>query len=206
MKLDEDFDSNIVFGSLKKVSGNYFIPIGFQNENTTEKMYFQFDKLSFSQEQVLSDESKVIDTQINEHYTEWIREMEELLCEKTKENLDLWFPGKGLTESYVDTAFMGSLKNIKKSHESIFRLRTSPDLCVFNSDKTEIEKEDVQIGSRFSTIIHLAGLWFTNTRFGITWKVEQILIKSKSHSSSGECLFNDESDDDDDIQNVFPDE
>jgi hypothetical protein len=204
-KFDESLH-DMKYGNIRKVSENYFIPIGILEESSMDKIYFQFNKITSPT--TVDENTKVMDVRVSEDISELIREVEDLICEKTKENLDEWFPGKGLTESYIDTAFMTSLKKIKKTHDCIFKPRVSMDMIIFNEDKTEIDFSDLDADIKLNAIFHLAGIWFTNTRFGVTWKIEQLLVRNRKGSlTNGQYLFDSVSDDDEeDLDNVFPDE
>jgi hypothetical protein len=49
------------------------------------------------------------------------------------------------------------------------------------------------------------GLWFTKSRFGLTWKVVQAKIK-KEKAPSRKYMFDDDVSPEPELDNVFPDE
>ena len=56
-----------------------------------------------------------------------------------------------------------------------------------------------------SCIVHLSGIWFTKSRFGVVWKVIQIKLNKEKEKKI--CLFEDADDDEyDDMENAFPEE
>jgi hypothetical protein len=121
-----------------------------------------------------------------------------------KDNKEEWFNSSEISDSYLDNAIMPSIKAIKKSDMQVVKFRTSSQMNIFDSSKEKIEIDNIQEESKISAIVQLAGLWFTKTRFGITWKLKQIKLHNEKPKSGGAYLFDDV--DDDELDNVFPDE
>ena len=134
-----------------------------------------------------------------------LREAEDQMLALAKDNKEKWFPDQDITDDYLDNAFMSFVKPIKKSNDVNFRMRKSSKLSVYNHRKEEIDEEDVSEGKLVSCIVHLSGIWFTKSRFGVVWKVIQIKLNKEKEKKI--CLFEDADDDEyDDMENAFPEE
>ena len=136
--------------------------------------------------------------------TDFIQECDDYVLGLTKDNKATWFPSQELTDKWLDDAFMNSTKQHKKAQKSTFKIKTTKTLEVYNSSKEVVSHEEVRNGTKMSLIVHLCGIWFTKSRFGITWKVRQIKLNEAKSMKTGICMFEDE-DAEVDPEN-FPDE
>ena len=207
IKCIEDVD--IIYTKPKKQDdGKYFVGMFNKNdEEPSSEVLFQFGpKLCCKTN--LSVDSSYIDLQISESsILEAIKEVDDAVLLAAKTNKDVWFPEQGITDSYLDNAIMTSLKSIKKSNiDFSFRTRTSKDMVIFNSSKEQVEHDEVTNTSYIAVILQVAGIWFTKTRFGPTWKTRQIRIFKDQKNTINNYLFEDADDEDFDTDNVFPDE
>jgi hypothetical protein len=193
---------NITFSNPKKGSdGRYFVSTNFNDADSIQKMFFQFNKVLT--ESKLEQDSKTMNMILSDQeIIEFVQEVEDCMLKKTKELKETWFPGKELSDGYFDTAFMSNLKNIKKTNSKLCSFRTSPSMVIYNSSKEEIVKSLIKEGDSLNAIVQLMGIWFSKTRFGITWRVEQ--LKTREVIKIENCLFEDV--EDDDLDNVYPDE
>ena len=78
-------------------------------------------------------------------------------------------------------------------------------MSLFDGSKNEISINEIKSDAKVSVIVQLAGIWFTKTRFGITWKIKQMKLHGEKSKTQGKYLFEDV-ESDDDMDNVFPDE
>jgi hypothetical protein len=189
---------------LKGGDGKYFISSTVSIEGETKDIMCQFgpDLVCKSE---LNNDATSIDVQIkNEKIVEFVKDCEEHLVGLAKDNKDSWFPNQNITDNYLEQAFMPSVKTIKK--HNILKLRTSKKVDVFNSSKELIQLSDIEVETKVSVIVQVAGLWFTKTRFGVTWMVKQIKLNEDKSDKVGESLFNEEEEEEEIIGNVFPDE
>ena len=139
----------------------------------------------------------------NPQLVDFVRETDDQMLGLCKQHKGDWFPSQELTDSYLENAFMPSLKAIKKSHDQLLKVRPSKHLQAFNSEREALEFPEINPESQVSVIISPAGLWFTKTRFGITWKLRQVKVVTPKKPPK-EYLFDDAADDED-LDNVFPD-
>jgi hypothetical protein len=189
----------IEFGkAVKGGDGKYFISSSLK-DNQSISCQFGPDLKS---KETLNESSTSIEVKIlNEQTTDFIKECEDHYIKYAKQNKDTWFPNQNITDNYLDQAFMPSIKVVKK--ENHFKTKLSKKIVIFNSSKEEVEMKNVFEGSQISVIVNIAGLWFTKTRFGVTWIVQQIKINNVQSKKQMQCLFNDE---EEDLSEVFPDE
>ena len=192
--------TEIEFGSPTKGNdGKYFIK-ALTNDN---EILFQLTKLHCK-----SDVSCTFDVQVtNEGNVDMLREAEDQMLSLAKDNKEIWFPDQDITDDYLDNAFMSFIKPIKKSNDVNFRMRTSSKLSCFDSKKDEVNSDTIQEGMNVSCIIQLNGIWFTKSRFGVVWKVYQIIQNKEKKKEKNICLFEDaEEDEENEMENAFPDE
>ena len=193
---------------VKGNDGRYFVACYFSKENEpADEVICQFSK------QITNTSKIVVDggTELliaDEDTIEFIKECDEKLLELCKQNKALWFPGKEISDTYVEQAFMESLKEVKKHKNKAFlKSRTSKDFVMFNSSKDIIDVVDLKEQSKLAIIIQLAGLWFSSSRFGITWKLRQgKLLETEKVNKFEKSLFIDEEEEEEADMNVFPDE
>lgn len=204
--LDINIDwEQLEYGNPKKrTDGNYFITTQIKEceENPSKPLYFQFNKTVIEKD--LEQTTKSFDLRMSDSdINGFIQDAEEMVLNAAKENKESWFPSAEITDGYLDTAFMSSIKQIKKSHDIYVKVRVSNNMKVFDSQKNEISIEELKEKENLGLIVNMAGIWFTKTRFGITWMVEQIKVpKSKKIK---EFMFEEE-EEEAELDNVFPDE
>lgn len=191
--------TQIEFSEPKKgKDGKYFISTSLE-EN---EILFQLKKLNCKSEITSSFDVQVTDSS----NVDLLREAEDQMLALAKDNKDTWFPEQGITDDYLDNAFMSFIKPIKKSQDVNFRMRTSSRLSVYNAIKEEVDFDEIQEGKSVSCIVQLSGIWFTKSRFGVVWKVFQIKM-DKERKPKEVCLFEDADDEEcDEMENAFPEE
>jgi hypothetical protein len=138
-------------------------------------------------------------------FIEFTSDFEDAMLKAAKEKKGEWFPGKEISDEWLDSAFHSGFKQVKKSNDVVMRLRISKDIHVYTSDREETELGDIKDGSTIALIILMDGLWFTKSRFGLTWKVVQAKIK-KEKAPSRKYMFDDDATPEPELDNVFPDE
>ena len=197
---------NLVFGSPKKTKDNkYFLKIHQRIDNKSPGMevFCQFGPK-------LQANSKIengFDVLVHENkHCEFIREIEDYVVSVCKERKSEWFmndDSESISDAYIDNAFMSSIKSTKK--QNIFKVRTSSTLECFNNSKEEIDKSVIDENSKVTIICQLEGVWFTKTRFGLTWKLKQLKLFTPVHKKISGFMFSEEEEEEVD-DNVFPDE
>ena len=202
---ESEFDK-IEFGDIIKGPDNkYFVSAYTKTEDgQSDDIICQFGPRLQTKHGLEADSSSLECIFADQSMKEFVSECDDHMLAFCKDNKKIWFHSEDISDSYLDNAIMPSFKSIKKSDSCIMKFRTSQVMSVFDSSKEEITKEEVVENSKVSLIVQLAGLWFTKTRFGLTWKLKQIKINNEKPKSIGEYLFEDG--EDDELDNVFPDE
>ena len=195
---------NIEFGKPVKGKDNkYFINSSHIVDEETCDIICQFGPDVYNKTKILEDASSVEFVIKNEKLLDFIKDCDEQFLNLAKENKDVFFPEQNITDNYSDQAIMPSIKTSKKIHT--FKVRTSPVLGFFSSNRDILSCDDIEVNDKLSIIVQISGLWFTKTRFGITWMLKQIKKNEMKSDKIGESLFYDD-DEENDIGNVFPDE
>lgn len=193
--------TEIKFGCPIKGSDNKYFVSAFCN---SEEILCQFAPRLLVKNS-LNSESTSLELQIADpKIKEFISDCDDHMLAFCKDNKEAWFNSSEISDSYLDNAILPSFKTIKKSEAICIKFRTSSSMGIFDSSKEEIDCDQITEESKVSVIVQLAGLWFTKTRFGITWKLKQIKLHNDKPKSQGQYLFEDA--DDEELDNVFPDE
>jgi hypothetical protein len=122
----------------------------------------------------------------NEEYKQEIQHIDDKLLGMLKDNKEKWFEGKGLTDQFVDTGYLPSLKR-----NGDWRVSVSDQIAAYDDNKNTIDVKELCIGDNARCIVQLMGLWFTNTRWGVSWKIIQ-LKQSKKKEIKKEYMFPDD--------------
>lgn len=202
--------SKITFSSPVVQGDRYFI----QSLHETEPIVSQFNRWMQCKTDLVDPEGKV-SSQMDVHiagtesgvspFIEFASDFEDAMLKAAKEKKGEWFPGKEISDEWLDSAFHSGFKQVKKSNDAVMRLRISKDMHVYTSDREEAELGDIKEGSQVALIILMDGLWFTKSRFGLTWKIVQAKIK-KEKAPSRKYMFDDDVSPEPELDNVFPDE
>ena len=193
--------------AVKCSDGKYFIAAAVAKEDeVSQDIFCQFGPNLICKTNL--DSSSSVELHIaNESVNEFISECDDHFLAMAKDNKESWFPSSEITDTYLENALLPSSKMLKKQSSVFnFKARPSKTIEIYNSSKETIEASDVLEGSKVSIIVHLAGLWFTKTRFGLSWVIKQVKLHDGEKSLKvGKCLFADDVAEDE-MDNVFPDE
>lgn len=207
-ELNEENCSNIVFDKMRKLEDQrYFVPTMFREKesSTSEPIIIQLNR-NITINDLEGDDglSSVLDSFVNEDVKEIISDFDETILAKVKDNSSEWFGEKDFGDSYFENAILYSVKSNKKDKKNKFSVKTTKNIKVYNTTHDVLTAKDVVKDSNVNMIVQLYGVWFTQSRFGITWRLHQVKINTPTKQTY-ECLFkNDE--EPTDVENVFPDE
>jgi hypothetical protein len=197
--------SNIEFGTpLKGKDNKYFINSSHTVDEETCDIICQFGPDVYNKNKINEEAQSVEFVIKNEKLLEFIKECDEQFLNLAKEKKEMFFPDQNITDNYLEQAFMQSIKSIKKTN--VFKVRTSSVLGIFTSNRDVLTCNDIDINDKLSIIVQISGLWFTKTRFGITWMLKQIKKNETKADKVGESLFYDDDEESEELGNVFPDE
>jgi hypothetical protein len=206
--------SKITFAKPVMQGDRYFIQAVHGEGDKSERIVTQFNKWMTCKTDMVSSDGKQA-SQIEviipgkdgmvSPFIEFISDFDEAMMKAAKDKKDVWFPGKEITDEWLDQAFHNSFKQVKKSFDATVRIRVSKELEVYTSERIETSTEDVCDGSRIAMIVMMDGVWFTKSRFGLTWKVVQMKVH-KEKEPTRKYMFDDEVTSTIDMDNVFPDD
>lgn len=186
----------IVFGKLKKGHDTYMMPTFYSDDkNTLSKMFVQTPKMILHSEPITAGNVQPFVTFNSEDpsITSMLKSVEDFVLQQLKLNKDEWFVNKGIDDVFLEN---GLTSTVLKSN--VYRFRLMDDVQVYDGAKNPMKVDDVKKGDVFKCIIQLTGLWFTPSRWGVTWKVMQMKLPSRTKTIDkyNQYMFNDEDADD----------
>ena len=172
---------NFIFKGPRKDESRYNVYVTYKNDlsDLPTKIYVQTPKMRLRS----SLEDSFIDFVFpgNTPFSNFITEMDAKILHKIKEKKEEWFGTEKIIEdSFFDIGQCPSIKmdGEEKQHSRI-KLRVPCDTVIYNSSKEEIDKNQIEKNAEMTSIIQLAGIWFTKSRWGITWKAIQLKTHAK---------------------------
>lgn len=213
-----EFNVNNLEGSKPKRNDNrYYVFLKHVDEyNPTEKVIYQTPKLKMSSSlttNVKDDEDSNVDVQelksfvevktTNADFINKLKEIDDEILKYVKDKKGEWFPGKEITDSFLEVGQIGSIRENKSNKkEHIFQLKTSKDIQIFDMNKKKLENSELKEHDEVSFIIQLVGIWFTATRWGLSWKIQQVRKHKTKEPLKGYLFCEDDTDEqhsDDDL-------
>lgn len=187
-KIEELSFDDVCFSKPIKGNGYYYMTLT-QNKESPESIYIQTPKIILASN---IDKSKFVDVKMtNQEYKNNIQHLDDTLMNILKENKEEWFSGKCLTTEFIDTGYLPSLK---RNNEWKMNLCLD-NLSVYDDNRNSLDVTDLNIGDSMRCIVQLSGMWFTNTRWGMSWKLIQIK-KYNNKISKKDYMFPDDLDHD----------
>ena len=201
----EDIKSeNFCFKGPKKDDSRYYVFLTHKldSESLPQKIYVQSSKMRVktSLDEAFAD----FTLPSNIDFSNFVGEIDMNVLSKIKEKKDEWFEGKGIEDSFFEVGQNFSIKPDGEKGTSKLKLRISKDTTVYNSNKEEVSLSDVALDTEVSCILQLMGIWFTKSRWGLTWQTVQIRTHSKKREVVKTYMFSDVDDDDIDILDPPP--
>lgn len=207
-ELNEKNGSKIFFEKMKKLEDQrYFAPAMFKETEgaSPEPIIIQVNRnITINDLETEEGLSNVLDCFVNDDVKEIITDLDDNILARVKDYSETWWEGKDFGESYFENAILYSVKSNKKDKKNKLSVKTTKNIKVYNTTHESLKTSDVVKDSNVNMIIQLYGVWFTQSRFGITWRLHQVKINTPTKQTY-DCLFkNDE--ELVDVENVFPDE
>lgn len=159
---------SVVFAAPKKYDDHYSVNLSVDEE----KLLIQSPKFKLNADlDILPPENKFVDVLCgSSEFLSSLKNVDATMAKVIKNNRETWFPGKNIDDTFVE---VGQVPSVLSSNT--LRLRVNKHLQVFDSDsKCLLEAERVEAGTDVKCIMHLAGIWFTATRWGLTWNLVQM--------------------------------
>ena len=162
----------IKFAAPKKYNDHYSVNV---SVGDNDKLLIQSPKFTLNTDLNLNEPvNKFVDFLCGStEFIESIKSVDQTMANVIKENRDTWFPGKDIDDSFVE---VGQVPSVLSANT--IRMRVNKHLQVFDSaSKTPLDNVDnLEVGSQSKCIMQLAGIWFTATRWGLTWNLVQMKI------------------------------
>jgi hypothetical protein len=185
----------LVFGKLKKGVDTYMMSTYLSENNVLSKLCVQTPKLSLHSDLMVGDDIQPFVTYTSEDPSIacFIKSTEDYVLAELKRNKEEWFVNKGIDDVFLENGLTSSvMKN------NVYRFRIMKDVQVYDSSKSAVDITGIKKGVSSKCIIQMTGLWFTPSRWGVTWKVIQMKLQSKSPriDQNREYMFTDDDNED----------
>jgi hypothetical protein len=184
----------IVFGKLKKGIDTYMMPTYVKDvESIPQKLLVQANNMCFDTGEFGRDYVDVHSNDDGLH--EMIKTMEAHVLNELKMNREAWFGKQDIDDVFLESGMTSTaLKNSK------FRFRVMDDVQIYDANRESKELSAITSAQPCHLILQMVGIWFTPSRWGVTWKVMQIKLKHQRQLKKlRDCMFsNDDQDDDHD--------
>jgi hypothetical protein len=185
----------------KKVGDRYYVILKEDREN----IIYQMPKLKLSTD-FTDDDGVLIDfvdmKTLDVNFIDKIKDIDDVILEYVKQNKEEWFKGKEISDTFLEVGQVNTYKENKENKkEFIIQFKTSNESVHFNHEKEKIQISELKQGQELYVIGQLVGIWFTSTRWGITWKIIQTKNDKTNIKMEMDYLFEEEdySDIDEDI-------
>ena len=177
--------SNTELGNIKKRNDFYAVNLFVNSEKDgSVPFYFQTPKMKLSSTLVKGQSSIEVDCD-NETFIKQVESVDQYILDIVKSKKVDWFPNQEISDSFLEIGLMSSV-----SRSNTMKLKVSPDNVIYGNDKSLLEKLDT--GREVKFIVQICGLWFTKSRWGISWMIVQSKDLSKKPLIINECLFPDD--------------
>lgn len=177
----------------KKCDNRYYVFLSQADKtNPTEKIVYQSPKVKMMTSLMKtivkeedSEQGNIEEVQelrsyldvktMNKDFVEKLKEIDDEILKYVKDKKQEWFPGKDITDSFLEVGQIGSVRENKANKkEYIFQLKSSKEMQIFDMNKNKLTEKDIGTEDEVSFIMQLVGIWFTATRWGLSWKIQQV--------------------------------
>lgn len=124
-------------------------------------------------------------------------QIDEEILTQAKESKVEWF-GKELSDETIVNAYQESVTDGVLG-ASLATLKGEIVTVAFDTQKNQVELQDVKAGATVDVLLELSGLWFLKKSFGPIWRVIQVRVRgAPARVPPKEYLFTDEPEPEDD--------
>lgn len=164
-----EFD-NVNYSDPKKNKGHYFVCASDASENS--KLYFQTPKLKMNSD-LLNEQNNVnnfVDVICeSDTFLNAVKKLDEHVSNIIKARRSEWFPNKNIDDTFLE---VGQTHSIMKN--DIMRLSVNNDIQIFDYKRENVSANTIVKDTVVKCILQFVGIWFTATRWGVTWKIVQM--------------------------------
>jgi Family of unknown function (DUF5871) len=147
---------------------------------------------------VLQDtlEAKSVNFKVPENL-DIFKTIDEQVLSKAKESKVEWF-GKELSDETILNAYQESVTDGILG-ASLASVKGQVTTTVFDTQKNQLNVQDVKPETKCDVVVELAGLWFLKKSFGPVWRVLQVRVRGATKPPAPkEYMFTDEPEDEED--------
>lgn len=159
--------NDIEFGLPKKNTNHYSIHVSAQG---TERIMIQSPKFEVRENVDLLRDTHADMVCKDTDFINALKAVDQYMVDVIKSKRAEWFPDKSIDDTFVEVGQVPSviLKNT-------VRLRVHKNVEVFDAlNKQKSDLSVIEQGTLVRCIMHLTGVWFTATRWGLTWNMVQL--------------------------------
>jgi hypothetical protein len=147
---------------------------------------------------VLQDtlEAKSVNFKVPENL-DIFKTIDEQVLSKAKESKVEWF-GKELSDETILNAYQESVTDGILG-ASLASVKGQVTTTVFDTQKNQLNVQDVKPETKCDVVVELAGLWFLKKSFGPVWRILQVRVRGVAKPPAPkEYMFTDEPEDEED--------
>ena len=159
--------NSLEFGAPKKNANHYSIHV---SATGTDRILIQSPKFELVANLDTASDSYIDMVCKCPEFLCALKAVDQTMIDVIKSKRDEWFPNKTIDDTCVEVGQVPSviLKNV-------VRLRVNKNIDIFESkSKEKTETTTLDAGTMTKCILHLNGIWFTATRWGLTWSIVQM--------------------------------
>lgn len=192
-------NTDLEFGVPKKNASHYSIHV---SGTGTERIMIQSPMFELQANLDLTQDTYTDLICKHPEFIQALQGVDQVMVDIIKSKRDEWFPNKNIDDTFVEVGQVPSV-----IFKNVIRLRVNKNVELFDSkSKQKLDESFVPAGTSVKCIMHLTGLWFTATRWGITWNLVQMKTypekKSNKKSYTGYMFPDEDSDHDDSTDDI----
>jgi len=158
--------NELEFGVPKKNTNHYSIHVSAPG---TERIMIQSPKMELRENVNLMSDSYADMVCKDTDFLNALKAVDQHMMDVIKSKRDEWFPDKNIDDTFVE---VGQVPSVMM--KNTVRLRVNKNVEVFETTKQKSDTVTIGQGTPVKCIMHLTGIWFTATRWGLTWNLVQL--------------------------------
>jgi hypothetical protein len=143
-------------------------------------------------------------------YFDMLKAIDDFVIDQGVKNAGKWFKMAGASRDMIKLFFSdstkfskdkeGNIKDYPPTQSVALKKRNGAfDSEIYDNDKQLMEGvtpvEALRRGAEVTPVIDAASIWVSDKKFGISWKLHQVVINAPGEGSASGCLIDDDEDD-----------
>jgi hypothetical protein len=208
MKFSDISLSDVTFGDIRKNANNSGKTIYLSGAGGS-KLYLQLPKMKAPfglgiQEYEGKTSYNLPMTVDDPLFTDFLKKFDDMVVKKVVENSETYL-GKSMNETVVREALYTALFKppSDEKYAPIFKTKVLTNTdgsfvpMVFDTNREVFDLKNLEKGQYVTAIIHISGIWFVGTKFGVTARLQQLRV-TPSQKLTEYAFVDDEKDEEDD--------